>query len=260
MRSLRPMTLALLSVVACLAAAASLASARSDANRQVNAAVDAGSASAGRDLFEASCASCHGPDGGGTANGPTLIGVGAAAADFQLSTGRMPFAGPPGSQANRKPPAFTPEQIDDLVAFVASLGNGPAIPQVSVDDALLSRGQQVFIDNCAPCHGSTARGGAVGGTSFAPALDQATPQQVGEALATGPGQMPVFALPATDVNAVATYVEYLRTAPQPGGFAIGGVGGVPEGFVAWVLGLGLLIGIAFLIGREWDRSARERTE
>ena len=65
------------------------------------------------------------------------------------------------------------------------------------------------------------------------------PAQVGEALLIGPGQMPVFPIcRRQDVNAVATYVEYLQTAPDPGGFSIGGIGPVPEGFVAWVLGWG----------------------
>jgi ubiquinol-cytochrome c reductase cytochrome c subunit len=214
----------------------------------------AGEPATGRSLFEAACASCHGADGAGTDLGPSLVGVGAAAADFQLRTGRMPFAGPTGSQATRKPPAFDDEQIQDLVAYVASLGEGPAIPDPVLDDELLSRGQELFTDNCAPCHGATGNGGAVGGGALAPALDVATPVQVQEALLTGPGQMPRFLLPDSDADAVATYVDYLQSAPNPGGFAIGGIGPVPEGFVAWVLGMSLLVLVAFLIGREWDRA------
>src|SRR4029077_19949896 len=50
---------------------------------------------AGQAVYSARCASCHGSEGQGTALGPPLIGVGAAAADFQLRTGRMPFSGAP---------------------------------------------------------------------------------------------------------------------------------------------------------------------
>ncbi len=207
----------------------------------------------GASLFATSCASCHGPAGQGGDFGPSLVGVGAAAADFQLRTGRMPFSDGPGRQATRKPPAFDDEQIRRLVAFVASLGTGPAIPQVRVDDSFVSRGQQLFVSNCAPCHGATANGGAVGGGALAPALDLATPLQVAEAMLTGPGQMPVFGYAPQDLDAVASYLEYLRHEKHPGGFSIGGIGPVPEGFVGWVLGMGLLLVIVVLVGRDWRR-------
>ena len=68
----------------------------------------------------------------------------------------------------------------------------------------------------------------------------------------GPGQMPAFAFSQRDQDAVATYVDYLQRAPSPGGFSIGGIGPVPEGFVGWVVGMGLLLLVAYLIGRRWD--------
>jgi ubiquinol-cytochrome c reductase cytochrome c subunit len=70
----------------------------------------------------------------------------------------------------------------------------------------------------------------------------------------GPGQMPVFDWPAEDRDAVATYVEYLGTAAEPGGLAIGGIGPVPEGLVAWIVGMALLAAIVYLVGRRWDRT------
>jgi len=45
---------------------------------------------AGKDLFQATCSSCHGLEAQGTSQGPSLIGAGAAAVYFQMSTGRMP--------------------------------------------------------------------------------------------------------------------------------------------------------------------------
>lgn len=221
----------------------------------VDSTAAATDAAQGRALFVASCSSCHGADGTGTRNGPSLVGVGAAAADFQLRTGRMPMAQGPSSQATRKSPAFDDAQIRGLVAYVASLGPGPAIPAVSTDAALLSRGQKLFIDNCAPCHGAAANGGAVGGGALAPSLDRASAVEVGEAMLTGPGQMPVFSFVGADRNAIATYVAYLRTAPQPGGLSIGGIGAVPEGFVAWVLGMGALLIVAYFVGRRWGADA-----
>ena len=52
----------------------------------------------GKALFAVGCASCHGLNGEGQVDapiqGPPLAGVGAAAVDFQVSTGRMPMAKP----------------------------------------------------------------------------------------------------------------------------------------------------------------------
>ena len=70
----------------------------------------------GRALFLVGCASCHGKNGEGivtkrgTQYGPPLAGVGAAAVDFQVGTGRMPMARP-GVQAQRKKVVYTPEEI-----------------------------------------------------------------------------------------------------------------------------------------------------
>lgn len=214
---------------------------------------EAGSIERGEELYRVGCAVCHGPQGEGIEPWPAIAGAGEAAADFQLRTGRMPFAGEPGDQAQPKPPAYDEEEIRDLVAFVGSLGEGPAIPEVRTDEELLQLGWELFSANCAPCHGATANGGAVGAGAIAWSLEHSEPLDVGEAMLTGPGQMPVFALPEEDINAVATYVEYLQTAPDPGGFAIGGIGPVPEGFVAWLVGMGLLVAIVYLVGRRWDR-------
>jgi ubiquinol-cytochrome c reductase cytochrome c subunit len=208
-------------------------------------------------IYLARCASCHGANGEGTTKAPTLIGVGAAAADFELRTGRMPFTAPQGVQAVRKPPAFDDATIRALVGYVASFGPGPQIPEPLVDRASVSRGQALFVGNCAPCHGATGNGGAVGGGALAPTLDLATGVQVAEAMLIGPGQMPVFSgLPTADRDAIVSYVAFLQTAPNPGGFSIGGIGPVPEGFVSWVLGLGLLMIVVVLVARDWRRSSR----
>jgi ubiquinol-cytochrome c reductase cytochrome c subunit len=247
---------ALVAVIALLLLTAAPAPART-ATPAPPAAPLAQGTDAGAALFQQSCASCHGGRGQGTEFGPTLVGVGAASADFQLRTGRMPFTNSQGTQAQRKPPAFDDQQIRDLVAFVAALGDGPEIPSVRTDTALVPRGQALFVGNCAPCHGATANGGAVGGGAIAPPLDKATATEVVEAMIVGPGQMPVFGFGEQDLNAIASYVEYLHTSSHPGGFSIGGIGPVPEGFVGWVLGMGLLFVIVVFIGRDWRRKGGE---
>ena len=58
------------------------------------AVASADDVNAGTKLFLANCATCHGISGLGGPTGPSLVGVGAAAVDFQVGTGRMPLAGP----------------------------------------------------------------------------------------------------------------------------------------------------------------------
>jgi quinol---cytochrome-c reductase cytochrome c subunit len=173
---------------------------------------DAGAVERGRRLYLQGCASCHGPEGEGTDQGPDLRGVGAAAADFQLSTGRMPDT-QPDEQALRKRSPYTRGEIDDLVAYVASLGPGPPIPDVITPPGDLQEGTQLYLDNCAACHSAAGIGGALSLGRAAPSLHDATPVQVAEAMRTGPGNMPVFGpetLSRQQVNSIVRYVEYLK--------------------------------------------------
>ena len=65
------------------------------------------------------CSSCHGLNAEGGKQGPSLAGVGAAAVDFQVGTGRMPMA-QPGSQAQRKPPVYNDDEVAAVAAYVAA--------------------------------------------------------------------------------------------------------------------------------------------
>ncbi|MEA2434756.1 MAG: ubiquinol-cytochrome c reductase cytochrome c subunit [Actinomycetota bacterium] len=217
------------------------------------AAVSQESEPSGQDLFEESCASCHGIDGRGTEYGPSLQNSGAAAADFELRTGRMPLHDP-DAQTVRKPPAFSNDEIDLIVAYVASLAPGPSdsagepIPEVDLSGVVLSDGQEIYTENCAACHGATANGGAAGAGALAPSLHLALPLDVAEATIIGPGEMPKFSFDEAERNAVVAYVRYLQTEDAPGGADIGGIGPVPEGFVAWLVGIGSLTVACWLIG------------
>lgn len=204
----------------------------------------------GRRLYEAGCSTCHGVDGEGTSRGPSLQRSGAAGAHFYLSTGRMPLD-EPDVQATRKPPAYRPEEIAALTAYVASLGDGPPIPDVDLATGELSEGSQLYAVNCAGCHNSAGSGGALGQAVFAPGVRQATPTQVAEAIRIGPGAMPVFGPDTLDDHQVASiirYLEFLQRADDPGGAPLGRVGPVPEGLVAWLAGLGAMLLAAFWIG------------
>jgi ubiquinol-cytochrome c reductase cytochrome c subunit len=201
----------------------------------------------GASLYLQNCASCHGPSGEGAEAGPSLVGVGAASADFYLRTGRMPV-GAPGQQPRRQDPLFDEEEIQALVAHVAGLGEGPGIPQVSAGGDL-QRGWELYTANCAACHAATGAGNAVGGGFAAVGLGAATSTEVAEAMIVGPGVMPRFDWERADQDAIIAYVEFLRDSPTPGGAPLGGVGPVGEGFVAVVIGLTLLVLVARFVGR-----------
>ena len=74
----------------------------------------------------------------------------------------MPAASADGTQAVRKQPAYSPDEIDALVAYVASLGPGPAIPDGRHGRRRPSpAGGVLFRANCASCHQSAGSGGAL---------------------------------------------------------------------------------------------------
>ena len=130
----------------------------------------------GKKLFAVGCASCHGTGGQGTSDGPSLVGVGAAAVDFQVGTGRMP-AQQPGAQVPKKKNIYSQAEIDQLAAYIASLGAGPTVPteeQYSPDGADIAKGGELFRTNCAQCHNFTGKGGALTDGKYAPTLRVST--------------------------------------------------------------------------------------
>jgi ubiquinol-cytochrome c reductase cytochrome c subunit len=221
---------------------------------QASAAVGAQQdTAAGQKLFQANCSACHGLEAQGKEGiAPGLIGAGAAAVDFQMSTGRMP-AKEVGAEMPRKPVTFTQQQIHDIAGYVASLGGGPAIPtadQVDPAKGDTGLGYQLFSANCSQCHNAGMSGGALTYGKNAPPLTAATPTQIYEAMLTGPEAMPVFADGSVSPQAkrdIIAYITQTRSEPNPGGFSLGRTGPITEGLVIFFGGLGFLILIALWI-------------
>jgi ubiquinol-cytochrome c reductase cytochrome c subunit len=200
----------------------------------------------GRNLFLEECATCHGLYAEGTSGinrAPSLIGVGAAAVNFQVTTGRMPAA-VLGAENERKPPRLNATETAAIAAYIQSLGGGPTVPsaaQVGTAGANVGLGQQLFVANCAACHNFVGAGGALTNGKDAPPLTDSTPTQIYEAMLTGPEAMPVFndlTVTPQEKRDIIAYVTQVRAQPNPGGFSLGRVGPVTEGLVAF---LGLLL-------------------
>lgn len=236
---------------------------------------DAEQIAEGRKLFITSCSFCHGQNGEGitTKNGnqlgPSLVGVGAAAVDFQVGTGRMPLV-QPGVQTTPKHVTFTDEEIAALAAYVESLGPGPGIPNENdysteglseeEREELAVRGGQIFLTNCSACHNFDGAGGAMPRGKVAPSLRKTSAKHIYEAMLTGPGEMDNFSngnIAPEDKKAVIAYLQAIEDNPSYGGFGMGGVGPVSEGMFAWLVGIGGCVAFAFWIASHTTRTDKK---
>ena len=242
--------LVLIGLVVMGAAYAAVLPGQAAASGTVSADVEAG-----RKVFLANCATCHGLQAQGRNNAPSLIGVGAASVDFQVGTGRMPLqqSGPQAPQSKRK---LSDDEVRQVAAYIASLSPGPSIPtseEYAATGGDVSRGGLIFRTNCAMCHNFAGKGGALTRGKYAASLTGVEPKYIYEAMLTGPQSMPVFNDQTMDPQAKKDVIAYLQTiekAPSPGGFALGSIGPVSEGLVGWGVGLLALIGCAVWLGRK----------
>jgi ubiquinol-cytochrome c reductase cytochrome c subunit len=208
----------------------------------------------GKKLYSVGCASCHGTGGQGTSDGPSLVGVGSAAVDFQVGTGRMP-AQQPGAQVPKKKVIYSQAEIDQLAAYIASLGAGPVTPtdkDYSANGADIAKGGELFRTNCAQCHNFTGEGGALTHGKFAPSLEGVAPKHIYEAMQTGPQNMPSFpdtTMTKQNKKDIIAYLDAVNgdKTESPGGLKLGGLGPVSEGLFAWIFGLGGLIAVAIWV-------------
>lgn len=113
-------------------------------------------------------------------------------------------------------------------------------------------GGRLFRENCAACHRTAGRGGALGfvGTN-APELTGKSAAIIAGAIRWGPGPMPAFPSTVLDQQALASIVSYVRYSQHPehpGGLSLTWYGPFPEGAVSWAFVLGL-IGVTLWIER-----------
>jgi ubiquinol-cytochrome c reductase cytochrome c subunit len=205
----------------------------------------------GRQLYLQGCSTCHGLNNEGGAGGPSLVGVGEAAVVFQVSTGRMPLSnGAP--QAPRKETKYSEAQIEQLAAYIQSIGGGPQVPAGRLDDGDLALGGDLFRTNCASCHNFAGRGGALTRAKYAPPLTEATAEEIYTAMQSGPENMPRFTdnqLTPDEKRAIVRYVRYAtQEQKNPGGAGLGAYGPVPEGLAVFLVGMGLVILVTLWIG------------
>ena len=211
---------------------------------------------AGEALFEQNCSSCHEADAQGGTAAPSLIGVGPATVDFWVSTGRMPAATPLSAQAQPKPPKLTNREADEVAAFITLALAGRALhpDRQSEGGQPGHRGQPVRPQlRRLPHH---HRHGRRAGLRHRTPRRCTTPRPPRWPRRSAPDRATCPASPATcrtaQVRDIVAYVtEQIQHPANPGGFGLGGVGPVAEGFVGLLFGVGGLMLVCFWIG---DRS------
>jgi ubiquinol-cytochrome c reductase cytochrome c subunit len=206
----------------------------------------------GQALFNNSCVTCHGRNAEGVeGRGPTLLGVGSAAVEFQVGTGRMPMTRQE-AQAEEKRPLFDETQTKQLGQYIQELGGGPQIPagqlteNIKSNPEALANGGELFRLNCTQCHSFGGSGGALSSGKFAPALHDPTATTIYAAMLTGPQNMPVFGDNELTPNEKREIITYIQTQIQedadPGGlFNLGRYGPATEGVAIFLFGITILV-------------------
>ena len=161
----------------------------------------------------------------------------------------------PGPQIQKKPGQYTQAEIDQLAAFIASLGPGPVTPNADQYDPAggdSAKGGELFRTNCSQCHNFVGKGGALTDGKYAPTLKGVDPKHIYEAMQTGPQNMPSFPDTTLSEQNKKDIIAYLHAVNSdetvnPGGLELGGLGPVSEGLFSWIFGLGALIAVAIWV-------------
>lgn len=203
----------------------------------------------GQELFNNNCISCHGLNAQGVeGRGPSLIGVGAAAVEFQVSTGRMPAAAQ-GAQIPGKPSHWQDEELahatEALAAYIDALGGGPVVPANLGPAGDPAAGGELYRVNCASCHGYSGGGGPLSSGANAPSLAEVTDRQMWAAMLSGPQNMPVFGdnqLTPEQKRDVIAFINHVNEDGDPGGvFNLGRFGPSTEGVAIFLVGIVALV-------------------
>jgi ubiquinol-cytochrome c reductase cytochrome c subunit len=177
----------------------------------------------GAGIYQANCAACHGTvaEGGpgvtDVTSGPALDEISVNYVDMTLRTGRMPIA-------DRSTGVLREELDDDereaLVAWMAERFDLPGeIFEVGEGDA--ARGQELYVRNCAACHGAAGDGGISGAGVTVPPIEGLDPVATVQATRVGPFEMPGFSEQVLDEQQVADIAAFVEATGEAEGTLLG---------------------------------------
>jgi len=173
----------------------------------------------GAELFKKDCAGCHGMTGRGDGFvAPVLLRKPKDLASTRYSLVLLSQVLWNGKRGTAMPSwrSLPQEDLSALAAFIQSLHQQVDQPALSAEG--LQRGTQVFMQNCAPCHGIAGDGKGTAATALMPApadfrLKQPDFEYILQVLSNGiPGTgMPAWKdqIPEPDRRALAAFVRSL---------------------------------------------------
>lgn len=243
-----------LAAIAIVSVAMTIAAAQTEAEEPEE---EPGLVSRGAELYGEHCATCHGVDGRGTRDVPIVIDdASPALIDFLIRTGRMPLPHP-DARMQRRDPTIDDDQRQAIVAYFRTFAvDEPEVPDPSPELGDVAHGRELYETHCIACHSPFGSGIAISQRDIAPALGPADPVEIAAAVRTGPGVMPVFSeevLDDSDLDSTIAYLLFLRDRPQPGGLQLGRSGPVTDGYLAWFVGLGLMLVMAYFVGERREQ-------
>jgi len=197
----------------------------------------------GQAVFAARCAVCHGDRGQGISARVSIAGPSLQAEhniDAVISVVRRGRGVMPTFSR-----VLSTQDIDDVSRYLT--GRLAIIP---LGGGKLSEGGILFRTQCAACHRTAVRGGALALVQTnAPALTRQSTAVIAGAIRSGPGPMPAFPralISDQQLASIVDYVQFVQHPPNPGGNPLHWYGPVVEGLVACIF-VGVLIAIAMWI-------------
>ena len=163
----------------------------------------------------------------------------------------------PLANTDEQPPARTPptttRRSTRWSPTSARSATGPRIPEVDLGAGDLAEGGELYRANC---RRATAPAGIGGALSYGRAAPRAARRRrhcrSAAAVRVGPGQMPVFGPETVSderARTTSSATSSTSTIPRtPAALPLGRAGPIPEGFVAWLVGMVALLALAAWIG------------
>lgn len=212
-----------LSLAVLLAALVAVTQAMADARTtDADAEADRELVARGGEVFQDNCAACHGPNlvggpGPGALDGGPLLDVDINYVDMTVRTGRMPIAEPSVGVWNDE---LDDDEREAMIAYLVEVWDLPG-EIISVGPGNAAAGQELYVRNCAACHGAAADGGIAGADVRVPPLAGLDSVAIAQGTRVGPFSMPAFSSGLLDDEAVDDIAAYLALADEAPRTAIG---------------------------------------
>ena len=191
----------------------------------------------GEQIFAQRCSKCHGEHGEGISG---VISIAGPSLKAEHDFGKVLTAVEVGP--SHMPSFVYVLSIDDMRTVSHYVTD--KIADIPLEEGDIGKGGELFRMNCASCHRTAVRGGALAyDGSNAPSLAGKSSELIAGAVRWGPGPMPSFPPSVLDdkqLSSVVTYIRAVQNPAKPGGIALNWYGPVVEGCVAWFAVLGLV--------------------